>query len=492
MNKKTKVLVGFLCITFAVGIVFSPSIFAQATQKFDFQKQKDIAKYQSLINEVFNYVIKYYVDDVDPEVLYKGAMQGLLSSLDDPYTSYLDTSQQRNIDDTTMGQFGGVGLTITKEEFITVSSPVEGSPGWKAGIVAGDEIIKIDEQSTKELTLDEAVSLLRGTIGTTVDVVVRRDKTMEFNATLSRALIEVPTVRYGFIKEAPQKTAYLKIIEFTPLTASRVQEALDYFVEQKLTSLIIDLRNNPGGLITAVTDVADKFIDDGVIVSTKLKWPYIGDSYSASPAKTTFTKNIPIVVLIDSGSASASEILAGALKDTKKAYLVGENTYGKGSVQQPMDLPYNDGFKVTIARYYSPSDSNIDKIGIPPDEEVLFPELTPKEQEAYVDLMNSKKINEFVEHNKDCTEAKIAQFANELAKDYPLDTRVLRRIIRLNVTFIGESPLYDYDYDIQLLRAVELTQQPDFFKLLENTKTLKELETERLANEALKKAENSD
>ena len=199
-------------------------------------------------------------------------------------------------------------------------------------------------------------------------------------------------------------------------------------------------------------------------------------------------KNIPIVVLINGGSASASEILAGALKDTQAAYLVGTNTYGKGSVQEPRGLPYEDGMKVTIAKYYTPSGANIDKIGIPPDEEVKLPGVSEEEQQIYVDLMNSNKIYDFANEHENVTEAEISKFAEELYKDYPLDKRVLRRLIRI-YSVTGEI-FYDLDYDTQLQRAIEIVNSKDFKKLLKNTKTLKEIEEEKALEES--EAEDSE
>ena len=197
-------------------------------------------------------------------------------------------------------------------------------------------------------------------------------------------------------------------------------------------------------------------------------------------------KNIPIVVLINGGSASASEILAGALKDTKSAYLVGQNTYGKGSVQEPRGLPYEDGMKVTIAKYYTPSGANIDKIGIPPDEEVKLPGISEEEQQIYVDLMNSNKINDFAKSVKNVTEKEIEAFAEELYKDYPLDKCVLRRLVRI-YSVTGEI-FYDLDYDTQLQRAIEIANSKDFYELLSSTKSLLQIEEEK----ALEKEENKD
>lgn len=478
MSKKAKIYVGFALFFLCLVVFLVPAVGAPRVDRTGFTKLQESQEYLEMINSVYNYVLQNYVEDVDPEILYRGAMEGMLNALEDPYTQYLDMSQQRTITDTTAGQFGGVGLTITKSEYIEVTNPIEGTPGWRAGIQIGDLIIKIGETDTKDLILEDAVSLLRGEPGTDIEVTIRRGDTMEFNVVLTRELIEVPTVKYGFIPEAPGKTGLLRIIEFTPLTSMRVQEALDYFIENNFTSLILDLRDNPGGVLSSVEEVANKFIDEGVIVSTRGRKSYYSDAYYASPAYTTMPKNIPVVVLINGGSASASEILAGALKDTKSAYLVGQNTYGKGSVQEPRGLPYEDGFKLTIAKYYSPSGANIDEVGIPPDETVNLPGVSVEEQQIYVDLMNSNKIYDFANEHKDVTEKEIEEFAEKLYAEYPLEKVVLRRLIR--IYSVSTETLYDLDYDTQLQRAIEIANSQDFYEMLEKTKTLLEIEEEKI------------
>lgn len=478
MSKKAKIYVGFALFFLCLVVFLVPAVGAPRVDRTGFTKLQESQEYLEMINSVYNYVLQNYVEDVDPEILYRGAMEGMLNALEDPYTQYLDMSQQRTITDTTAGQFGGVGLTITKSEYIEVTNPIEGTPGWRAGIQIGDLIIKIGETDTKDLILEDAVSLLRGEPGTDIEVTIRRGDTMEFNVVLTRELIEVPTVKYGFIPEAPGKTGLLRIIEFTPLTSMRVQEALDYFIENNFTSLILDLRDNPGGVLSSVEEVANKFIDEGVIVSTRGRKSYYSDAYYASPTYTTMPKNIPVVVLINGGSASASEILAGALKDTKSAYLVGQNTYGKGSVQEPRGLPYEDGFKLTIAKYYSPSGANIDEVGIPPDETVNLPGVSVEEQQIYVDLMNSNKIYDFANEHKDVTEKEIEEFAEKLYAEYPLEKVVLRRLIR--IYSVSTETLYDLDYDTQLQRAIEIANSQDFYEMLEKTKTLLEIEEEKI------------
>ena len=332
------------------------------------------------------------------------------------------------------------------------------------------------------------MSHLRGQIGTPVTVTILRGANMRFDVKLVRALIEVPTAKYGMIEGT--KIGYCKLIEFTPETPKRLQDAMDLFQKNGYTSMIIDLRDNPGGLITSVVDVADKFIDEGLIVSTKSRLAFENQEFTASPEKTTAKKNLPIVVLINQGSASASEILSGALKDYHMAYLVGQKTYGKGSVQQVIPLSDIDGMKLTMARYYTPSDVNIDKIGIPPDYEIKNIEaMTPEEEEAYTKLVASNIITETVEKKPNMTENDIALAAKELAKTYPVDERLLRRLIRIQVQRTQVSPLYDLDYDLQLAKAIEIIQSDNYSDLMRKTKTLKELQDEALLAQETAKTE---
>ncbi|MBQ2553063.1 MAG: S41 family peptidase, partial [Treponema sp.] len=415
--------------------------------------------------------------------LYAGALKGMLEALEDPYSVYMPKDEWRSLKDTTVGSFGGVGLSITKPTenkpdkpaYVEVSQPIEDSPGYKAGIQAGDLIVAIDGTDTSTITMNEVLDKLRGTVGTTVTVKIKRGKTMEFERILTRAVIENPTVKSGMIENS--KIGYIKITEFSSNTAPRVQEAINKFVGERYNGLIIDLRNNGGGLLSSAVDIAEKFIDSGIIVSTKSRISYENSVYTAHRGKTT-VRGIPVVVLINGASASASEILAGALKDTHVAYLVGEKTYGKGSVQIPSELVNNDGFKITVARYYSPSDTNIDKIGIPPDREVKFPEFTEEEEKAYVNLVSAEEIEAYVETHPNMTEEQIAAYAETLYLAYPIDKRVIRKIVRNEVDRTRPSRLYDLDYDLQLNEAIKILKNEDMDKLMKSTKTLKQLQAE--------------
>ncbi len=470
-----------------VALLLSSSCFAQSSSN---ETKATSFQYMKKLNSVFDYVQQNYVDELDPKILYEGAIKGMLDAIGDPYTLYLDPDYMRDLNDTTTGNFGGVGLSIskptestaTKPAYVEVSSPIEGTPGARAGIHAGDYIIAINGLPTPEMTMNEVLSQLRGEIGTSVTVTILRGANMRFDVTLVRALIEVPTAKYGMIEGT--KIGYCKLIEFTPETPKRLQDAMDMFQKNGYTSMIIDLRDNPGGLITSVVDVADKFIDSGLIVSTKSRLAFENQKYTASPEKTTAKKNIPIVVLINQGSASASEILSGALKDYHMAYLVGQKTYGKGSVQQVIPLSDIDGMKLTMARYYTPSDVNIDKIGIPPDYEIKnIEDMTPEEEEAYTKLVQSNIITETVEKTPNMSEENIAVAARLINKTYPIDERLIRRLLRIQVQRTQDSPLYDLDYDLQLAKAIDIIQNNNFTDLMRKTKTLKELQDEALLAE---------
>jgi carboxyl-terminal processing protease len=471
---------------FFLGVsIVSSQCFAQSS--VDSQSVSNF-QYMKKISAVFDYVQQNYVDEVDAKVLYEGALKGMLEALKDPYTLYLDPNTMRDLSDTTAGNFGGVGLSISKPiesssdkpAYVEVASPIEDTPGAKAGIQSGDYITAIDGQSTSEMTMEEVLNHLRGEVGSPVTVSILRGKDITFDAKLVRAIIEVPTVKYGMIGT----TGYLRIIEFTPETPHRVQNALDSFTKNGYKNIIIDLRDNPGGLITSVADVADKFIDSGTIVATKSRLKFENNVYMASKEKTTVPVGTPIVVLINHGSASASEIFSGALKDDHLAYLVGQRSYGKGSVQQVIPLSDTDGFKMTMARYYTPSDTNIDKVGIPPDKEVLYPELTDAEEKAYVALVKSNDIAAYTDKHPSMTEKDIAAFAVELQRKYALDVSLLRRLIRLEVTRTTGTPLYDLDYDIQLNAALDVLKTSDFQQLVKSTKTLKELQDEAAVKDA--------
>ena len=484
MKKSYKVFA--VCFLLAVSQCFSQSSADSELKLSSFQ-------YIKRFNYVFDQILQNYVDELDPKILYEGALKGMMEAIGDPYTVYLDPDSMRDMNDTTSGNFGGVGLTISKPTentpekpaYVEVASPVEDSPGAKAGIQSGDKIIAIEGEPTPSMTMNEVLLKLRGEIGAPVTITILRGANMKFDVTLVRALIEVPTVKYGMIEGT--SIGYVRLIQFTPETPIRLQDALDKFQANNYTGLIMDLRDNGGGLLNSGVSVADKFISEGPIVSTKSRIPTENLQFTASSSSTTVKKDIPVVVLINRGSASASEIVAGALKDYHRAYLVGERTYGKGSVQQIRYLTYNysEGFKYTTARYYTPSDINIDKIGIPPDLEISnLKKFTEDEEKKYIEMLNSNVITDLVEKNPNMSEADIALAAVKISKEYGFEERLVRRLIRVQVQRLQPAALYDLDWDLQLNEAIKIVEKGDFANLVKNTKTLKQLQEEAEANMA--------
>jgi carboxyl-terminal processing protease len=448
-------------------------------------EKSDAQRYATLFQNVYSFVLQNYVDEVDPKVLYEGAMKGMLDALKDPYSTFLDAAAMSDLQDTTEGQYGGIGLYISKtppaslkpgdEPYVEIVSPIEDTPGWKAGVQPGDWITEIDGESTEPLAMDEVLKKLRGAPGSTVVLTIRRGESITFPVAIVRALIEVPSVKKAML---PNKAGYLRIIEFNPQTPNRVEEAVNDFKAQGASGLVVDLRNNPGGLLSAVVDTADLFLDSGVIVSTKSRTLFENATYQAKPSLVV-PKEWPVVVLINRGSASASEILAGALKDHKRAYLIGERSYGKGVVQQIFPLG-ETGFKLTMSRYYTPSDASIDKVGIPPDLEIKEPDLTEAETKDLARLLEDRTFTTFAKEHPSATAKEQKAFARKLQDSgVHLPDRILERLIRNELQRTSVAPAFDLDYDIQLQEAVRLLSEGRIRELLSYTHTLKE--TQNLA-----------
>jgi carboxyl-terminal processing protease len=410
----------------------------------------------STFYEVLQFVQDNYVDEdkVGTQHLIDGALKGMFEALGDPHSAYLSAVEMRDLDDTTSGRFGGVGLIISKiETGVEVVAPIEGTPAYRAGVNAGDVIVAVDGQSVIELNIDEVLSVLRGEPGTTVTMTIQRGKNLQFDAQVVRALIEVPTVKSAMM---PDGLGYLRIIQFTPLTADRVQEALESFQKAGYRGLIVDLRSNPGGLLSSAIEVGDMFLSRGPVVSTRGRIPSENHVFYASPRTTIVPADLPVMVLINRGSASASEILAGALQDTARATVMGEKSYGKGSVQQIKRVG-EAGFRLTMSRYYTPLGKNIDKVGIMPDVQVTEPELTEAQDASLKRLIEGNLIKEFVAANPSPTDQVVSGFVRELAgKDIILEERYVWRLIRNEINRTNnDPPVYDLDYDLVLQRAVE-------------------------------------
>ncbi len=423
----------------------------------------------NMFERVYDFVRRNYVEDVDPEVLIEGALDGMFQSLDDPHSAYLTAEEMRDLRDTTRGQFGGVGMYIAKQGedesedengedggFVEVVAPIEDTPAFRSGIMAGDLIVEIEGESTRPLDIDQVVNRLRGEPGTTVEVLIRRGSSHTLTVELTRAIIEVPTVKHAMIDD---DIAFLRIIQFTPYTNQRVEESLREFQEQGYESLIIDLRQNPGGLLSGVVDTADLFFEDGTIVGTRGRKASENEVFQADPG-TSVPEDIPIVVLIDEGSASAAEIMAGALKDRDRAYLLGETTYGKGSVQE-VHVVGTGGFRLTMSKYYTPDGTYIEDNGIEPDEVVKPPELSDAEVESLTRIADEQLVASFVDEHPEPSESEIRSFIGDLrAKDIELSERRIRKMVRDEVNRRNNvSPAYDLEFDVVLQEAVRLLRE---------------------------------
>jgi len=437
-------------------ILLAPSVSAQSSSL-------STESYLRLFETAYYLILRNYVDEIPPEQLFQGAMKGMFDSLDDPYSLYLNEEELQSLTDTTSGQFGGVGLYISKDIFdesnangrmpyVEVVSPIEGTPAYRAGIHSGDYIYKINGETAKDLTTDEVSNILRGPAGTDVTVTILRDTDIIFDVVLTRAIIEIPTVKWDYIDGS---TGYLRIIQFTPYTTDRVEEALKDFKKKKVSSIVIDVRSNPGGLLNSVVNIGDFFFDNGTIVSTRSRIPNENEIFNATPGKLV-EDSVDIYVIIDNGSASASEILTGVLKDRGRATIVGQTTYGKGSVQQMLMLG-NSAIKLTMARYYTPSGVNIDKTGIDPDILVPEKELSEDDIKDYKILLEENRVGLFIDKNSSPGDRDIDSFINGLrAEGIQLDNKFLMIMVKNEINRrMDNPPVFDLEYDDSLLKVME-------------------------------------
>ncbi|MDG1726844.1 MAG: S41 family peptidase [Emcibacteraceae bacterium] len=361
--KTTLYAIGFMSITLS-----NPS-FAAKTETYN---------QLNLFADVFERIRANYVKDVDDEELIEAAINGMLTSLD-PHSTYLNTKRYENMRVQTSGEFGGLGIEVTMDKgVILVVAPMDDTPAFHAGVKAGDYITKIDGEQINGLTLNEAVDKMRGKVDTDIDItIVREGESDVIELTITRAIIEVQSVRHRIEDEI----GYVRISSFTEKTTSGLRDALKEIDEElgdNLQGIVLDLRNNPGGLLDQAVDVSSTFLDRGEIVSTRTRNDKNIQRYNAKPGDNIDKKSL--VVLINGGSASASEIVAGALQDHERAVVVGTQSFGKGSVQTVMPLSTNGAMSLTTAYYFTPSGNSIQNEGIVPD--VVVEQLRLNDSEA--------------------------------------------------------------------------------------------------------------
>ena len=329
--------------------------------------ENDIYKKIDLFGEVLEKINKEYVDEIDQSESMDSAINGLLQSLD-PYSAYMSPEIFNEMQTETSGEFGGLGIEVSMESgVVKVISPIDDTPASRAGIKAGDYIVKINEIQVQGKTLGEAVELMRGPVGSSIELTVRRrgeKKALTFN--IVREVIQIQSVKADLLEK---NIGYIRLTSFNENSGKQIKREINKLEKNKqVKSYILDLRNNPGGLLSQAIRISDYFLNNGEIVSTKSRKSSENRKWFAKDGDLTNGKTL--VVLINYGSASASEIVAGALKDHKRAILIGENSYGKGSVQSIIPLKNEGAIRLTVAKYYLPSGKSISEVGISPDIEI--------------------------------------------------------------------------------------------------------------------------
>jgi carboxyl-terminal processing protease len=430
----------------------------------------------SLLSEVLAHIQQNHLDSPDSEPLMYGAIRGMLRTLD-PYSQFFPPENYANFRTESRGTYGGLGMEIgIRDDRLTIISPFKGTPADKAGLQSGDIISQIENRSTTNMTTTDAVEHLRGEPGTQVTItIVREGEPRPLEVTLTRDVIQFPSVESKVLKE---NIGYIRINQFRDNTASDVDKVFETFNQQEIEGLILDLRSNPGGLLRAAVEIASDFVGPGqLIVYTEGKTPR--EEYSAEKGKQQ--KRYPLIVLVNGGSASASEIVAGAIKDHGRGLVMGEKTFGKASVQQIFPLSGGAAVKLTVAHYYSPNGVDIHKIGIVPDIE--DPWFSRSEIQMLRKLQNHKEIKDFIEKNGDdiLSQLEKAQHASKEDTEAASLLRTYQRLVdlltaegiilsnvglKLAIARETENDIDEYEYDPRIIRAID---QLRVFKIYQST-----------------------
>ena len=438
MNKKvmTAAVLGLITSAFITLEIAKPSNANEASEN------KSTYEQLSLFGDIFERIREKYVEEVNDEDLIRAAINGMLTSLD-PHSSYLPPSDFDQMKVQTRGEFGGLGIEVTQEEgYVKVVSPIDDTPAFRAGIEAGDLITAVDGQSLLGLSLDEAVKLMRGPVGSEIVLTIFRETIEEpYDVTIIRDTIKPLVVRHRLEGD----TAYVRLTTFNDQTYRGLEKAIKEMTKEaggikNINGFVLDLRNNPGGLLSQAIKVSDAFLDKGEIVSTRSKHKGEGDRFNAM--RGDLAKGKPIVVIINGGSASASEIVAGALQDHRRAIILGTKSFGKGSVQTIMPLQGNGAIRLTTSRYYTPSGRSIQAVGVVPD-------ILVEPRKASEDDENSKKTR---------SEASLrGSLTKELSETDK--KRLDEEEEKLNEKAKLQREDYQLSYAIDLLRGFSVLQQ---------------------------------
>ena len=430
----------------------------------------------SLLSEVLAHIQQHHLDPPDSEPLMYGAIRGMLRTLD-PYSQFLPAENYADFQTESRGAYGGLGMEIgVRDDRLTIVSPFKGTPADEAGLQSNDVISQIEGEATANMTTTDAVELLRGEPGTQVIItIVREGEPRPLEITLTRDVIQFPSVEFKVLRG---DIGYIRINQFRDNTANGVDKAFETFNQQEIEGVVLDLRSNPGGLLRSAVEVASDFVDPGeLIVYTQGKTPR--EEYRAEQGKQQ--KRYPLIVLVNNGSASASEIVAGAIKDNGHGLVMGEKTFGKASVQQVFTLSGGAAVKLTVAHYYSPNGVDIDKIGIVPDIEDSW--FSRSEIQMLRKLQNHEKVKTFIEENGDDVLAQLekAEHASREDSEAISMVRKYQRLVdsfteegiilsnvglKLAIARETESDIDEYEYDPRIIRAID---QLHVFKIYQST-----------------------
>ncbi len=411
-------------------------------------------KYLDYFHRVYQLILTEYVDEASPKDMFYGAIRGMINSLNDPFSRFLDEKSFEELKEMTTGKFQGVGIEITIQDGqVIVVTPIDDSPAMKAGILSGDVITTIDGKAVKGMKLEKIVNLIRGLPKSTVKLQVRRegfDEPMNFE--LERAPVKITSVEYDVIKE--RNIGYLRLKNFGSETTRDVTRALKFFNAGGIKKIVVDVRNNPGGLLSSSIEISELLLERGkTIVSTRGKEGSGRVQVYKSQSEPIYRG--ALIMLVNNGSASASEILSGAIRDNGRGKLLGVKTFGKGSVQKSFNLDDDIGVAITVAKYYTPSGELIHKKGIKPDYEVPLEKLSESEMKNLKVVRDRKILEQFVRKDTEYTEETKASFRAALARDgVILPDKTANYMLKDWIYRSRKKPLYDLEFDLQLNEAI--------------------------------------